>query len=140
MTEALAAAVDDMQAVIELFNKANVGLSSQTRQENILATLEELLEAIKRELKENEEQEQDQDQNGQSPEGQMIEALVDQLAELRMIRSLQMRINKTTQRCQKLIVGQAAQDPEVIKVLTDLAARQERLREILHDMSIGKNK
>ena len=39
MTEALASAVEDIQGVIELFNKANVGVSNQTRQENIIATL-----------------------------------------------------------------------------------------------------
>ncbi|MBQ6617061.1 MAG: hypothetical protein IJH67_11910 [Thermoguttaceae bacterium] len=139
MTEALASAVEDIQGVIELFNKANVGVSNQTRQENILATLEELLEAIKREMKDMEDKEQ-QSQNGESPAGEMMEALVDQLAELKMIRSMQMRINKTTQRCQKLITGAAAEDPEVINVLNELSVREERLRQILHDISIGKNK
>ena len=139
MTEALASAVEDIEGVIELFNKANVGVSNQTRQENIIATLEELLEAIKRELKDMEDKEQ-QSQDGESPGGEMMEALVDQLAELKMIRSMQMRINKTTQRCQKLITGAAAEDPEVINVLNELSVREERLRQILHDISIGKNK
>ena len=139
MTEALASAVEDIEGVIELFNKANVGVSNQTRQENIIATLEELLDAIKRELKDMEDKEQ-QNQDGESPGGEMIEALVDQLAELKMIRSMQMRINKTTQRCQKLITGAAAEDPEVINVLNELSVREERLRQILHDISIGKNK
>ena len=139
MTEALASAVEDIEGVIELFNKANVGVSNQTRQENIIATLEELLEAVKRELKDMEDKEQ-QSQDGESPGGEMIEALVDQLSELKMIRSMQMRINKTTQRCQKLITGAAAEDPEVINVLNELAVREERLRQILHDISIGKNK
>lgn len=139
MTEALASAVEDIEGVIELFNKANVGVSNQTRQENIIATLEELLDAIKRELKDMEDKEQ-QNQDGESPGGEMMEALVDQLAELKMIRSMQMRINKTTQRCQKLITGAAAEDPEVINVLNELSVREERLRQILHDISIGKNK
>ena len=139
MTEALASAVEDIEGVIELFNKANVGVSNQTRQENIIATLEELLEAVKRELKDMEDKEQ-QNQDGESPGGEMMEALVDQLAELKMIRSMQMRINKTTQRCQKLITGAAAEDPEVINVLNELSVREERLRQILHDISIGKNK
>ncbi len=139
MTEALASAVEDIEGVIELFNKANVGVSNQTRQENIIATLEELLDAIKRELKDMEDKEQ-QSQDGESPGGEMMEALVDQLAELKMIRSMQMRINKTTQRCQKLITGAAAEDPEVINVLNELSVREERLRQILHDISIGKNK
>ncbi|MBR5161600.1 MAG: hypothetical protein IKW80_08225 [Thermoguttaceae bacterium] len=139
MTEALASAVEDIEGVIELFNKANVGVSNQTRQENIIATLEELLDAIKRELKDMEDKEQ-QNQDGESPSGEMIEALVDQLSELKMIRSMQMRINKTTQRCQKLITGDVAEDPEVINVLNELSVREERLRQILHDISIGKNK
>ena len=139
MTEALASAVEDIEGVIELFNKANVGVSNQTRQENIIATLEELLEAIKREMKDMEDKEQ-QNQDGESPSGEMMEALVDQLAELKMIRSMQMRINKTTQRCQKLITGDVAEDPEVINVLNELSVREERLRQILHDISIGKNK
>ena len=71
---------------------------------------------------------------------EMVDALVDQLAELKMIRSMQMRINKTTKRCQKLITGVAAEDPEIINVLNELSVRQERLRQILRDISLGKNK
>lgn len=57
--------VENIQDVIELLDKADVGMRTQTLQENIVATLENLFEMVKRQLKDIEKKEQ-QSQNGES--------------------------------------------------------------------------
>ena len=139
MTEALTTAAEDMDAVIKLFNQANVGMVNQTRQENIMATLEELIDAVKRAQKDKDDKNKPKSKKQEGQMSEMESALVDALAELRIIRSMQLRINKTTQRCKKLITGAAAENPDVIQALDELSTRQQRLQQILRDISLGKN-
>jgi hypothetical protein len=61
-------------------------------------------------------------------------ALVDKLSELRMIRSLQMRINKRTQLYGEMIKGEQAETPEILKALDDLADRQQRVYKATADL------
>ena len=71
--------------------------------------------------------------------------LVDMLQELRMIRSLQLRINKRTERFSRLLddaednVGQA-EDVDLIDALQKLADRQDQLQRITREIVNGKNK
>ena len=78
---------------------------------------------------------------GQSPPaGQPTDPpLVDKLAELKMIRSLQMRINRRTQRYGKIIEGEQAETPELLEALAKLAERQQRVYQATNDLSQGRN-
>ena len=70
--------------------------------------------------------------------------LVDAIAELKMIRALQMRVNTRTQRYARLLdnvedpVGQAT-DQDLREALTKLAERQETIYRITRDIVLGKN-
>jgi hypothetical protein len=69
---------------------------------------------------------------------------VDAIAELKMIRALQMRVNTRTNRYARLLddiedpTGQAT-DQELIDALGSLAERQERIYQITRDLVLGKN-
>ena len=71
--------------------------------------------------------------------------LVDVLAELKMIRALQMRVNSRTVRYSQRLedsedpVGQA-EDAELREFIENLALRQERIQEVTHDIVRGKNR
>ena len=65
--------------------------------------------------------------------------LVDKLAELKMIRSLQMRINKRTQRYGEMIQGEQADSPDLLKALEGLADRQQRVYKATADLQQGRN-
>jgi hypothetical protein len=65
--------------------------------------------------------------------------LVEKLAELKMIRALQMRINRRTMRYGKLIEGEQAEAPELLEALAKLADRQQRVYQATSDLSRGRN-
>ena len=65
--------------------------------------------------------------------------LVDKLAELKMIRSLQMRIYQRTQRYGQMIEGEQAEAAELIEALRELAERQQRVHKATADLGKGRN-
>jgi hypothetical protein len=71
--------------------------------------------------------------------------LVDALAELRMIRSLQWRVNQRTQRYSRLLdnvedpIGQAL-DEDLRRAIGKLADRESRIQRITRDIVLGKNR
>ena len=71
--------------------------------------------------------------------------LVNKIAELKMIRALQMRVNRRTQQLSKSLlvdvddpVGQATEN-DVLDSLRDLSERQRRIHKITSDIVLGKN-
>jgi hypothetical protein len=56
-----------------------------------------------------------------------------------MIRALQMRINRRTQRYGKIIEGEQAETPELLDAMVKLAERQQRVYQATHDLSQGRN-
>ena len=70
---------------------------------------------------------------------------MDELAELKMIRSLQLRVNKRTGRYSRLLddaddpAGQALEE-DLIKALGDLSGRESKIYQIMRDINLGKNK
>ncbi len=94
---------DDMQQVVTRLAQAKVGKMTQGIEEDIIAALKEMIEALKKAIKEQSDKQKPQ----KGKPGQPQEPpLVDQLAELRMIRALQMRVNTRTARYSKLIDGE----------------------------------
>jgi hypothetical protein len=102
-----------------------------------------MIEALQKAQQDMEEQQQQQQQQHQQQ--QQDQPLVDAIAELKMIRSLQMRVNTRTNRYSRLLddaddpVGQAT-DEELVEALGKLADRQERIYEITRDIVLGKNR
>jgi hypothetical protein len=137
MPEALEQTRDDMHEVTRKLADFDVGAITQGLEEDIIAGLEEMIAALQ---KAQEELEAQQGQQQPPPPGEPQEPpLVDQLAELRMIRSLQMRVNRRTQTYSKLIEGEQADKPELLEALTELAQRQNRIYRTTRDIVVGKN-
>ena len=65
--------------------------------------------------------------------------LVDMLAELKMIRALQMRVNARTNRYAKMIEGEQADGMELVDSLRRLAEHERRIHRVTHDLQMGKN-
>ena len=61
------------------------------------------------------------------------------LAELRMIRALQMRVNTRTARYSKMVEGEQADNAELVEALRRLAEREERIHRVTRDLQLGKN-
>jgi hypothetical protein len=137
--EAVGQMRDDMEQIGVRLAQLKSDKLTQGLEEDVIAALEEMIAALKRaqkELEEKKNQQSSPQQGGQPGD----EALVDTLAELRMIRALQMRVNTRTRLYSSLISGEQAEDPELLKSLEGLAGRQQRIQQVTRDLHLGKNK
>jgi hypothetical protein len=121
----------DMQQVVDRLSQAKVGQITQSIEQDIIAALKEAIEALKKAQKDQEnKKKQPPPQEGQPQDP----PLIDVLAELKMIRALQMRVNNRTDRYSKLVEGEQARQPELLDALQKLAERQERIHRVTHDL------
>ena len=129
---------DDMQQVAQRLGETKVGSFTQQLEQDILEALEETIAALDKAIKDLDKK---KTPPGQSPPaGQPTDPpLVDKLSEIKMIRALQMRINRRTQRYGKIIEGEQAETPELLDALAKLAERQQRIYQATVDLSQGRN-
>ena len=132
---------DDMEEVSARLAQTKVERITQDLEEEIIATLEEMIEALQKA-----QQDQEESRNRPSRPSQPGDPpLVDILSELKMIRSLQFRVNKRTQRYARLLenvddpVGQAT-DQDLRQAIGKLGEREARIQRITRDIVLGKNK
>lgn len=139
LPEAVEQMRDDMQLVTQYLQDNNVGELTQAIEKDIIDALQEIIEALQKEMEKQDEKKKQQQQQQQQQQEQ-DKALVDQLAELKMLRSLQLRINHRTKRLGRLVEGEQADQPDVLSQLRNLAERQSRIQEATYNLATGKNK
>jgi hypothetical protein len=128
---------DDMRQVVERLAAQKVDALTQGLEQDIIAALEETIAALEKAIKDLEK--------NRTPSGQMPMAgpsepqLVDKLAELKMIRSLEARIYQRTQRYGQMIDGEQAETAELLDALKNLAERQQRVHKATADLAQGRN-
>jgi hypothetical protein len=125
---------DNMLEVVQRLQDANTGATTQIIEQLIVETLEEMIFALQKEMEKLKQQEGEPPPPGEPQDP----PLVDLLAELKMIRSLQNQINRLTQAYGLDINGEQATDAEQIRLLNDLSNRQERIQEATYDLSTGR--
>jgi hypothetical protein len=126
---------DDMQHVARRLGKADVGAVTQGIEQDIINTLKEMIDALKK-AQQNRQQQGGQGNAGQQPD----KSLIDLLAELKMIRSLQVRVNARTLTYARQYQGEQANDPDIQRELADLAQRQLKIFEVTNNIARGKNR
>ncbi|WP_437204533.1 hypothetical protein [Planctomicrobium sp. SH664] len=130
----------NMRVVGSRLLSQDTGKTTQLVERLIVETLEEMITALRKELEKNEQQKQN-DKSQQQQQGQPDDpSLVGQLAELKLIRSLQSQVNRLSAEIGTEIEGKTATDPAQIELLQDLVRRQRRLKEATYDLSVGRNK
>jgi len=135
---------DDMQQVADRLSSTKIDTITQGIEEEIVTALEEMIAALQQAQQDLEEKKQQEQQQGK-PQQPGEEPLVDQIAELKMIRALQMRVNTRTTRYSQMLenrddlVGQT-DDEELRDSLAQLGERQDRIYEVTKDIVLGKNK
>lgn len=141
--EAVGQMREDMEQVAARLSQAKADEITVGIEEEIVAALEEMIAALQKAQKDQEEKQQQQGQ-GQNQQGEPQEPpLVDALAELKMIRSLQMRVNNRTERYAKLVAGDdvgQADKAELIDALQKLSERETRIFKATRDIVLEKNK
>lgn len=133
---------EDMEEVVTRLAEVKLDAMTQGLEEDIIEALEEMIEALQQAQADQEQRQQDPSSAPPASPGE--QPLVNQIAELKMIKALQLRINKRTDRYSKMldniddVVGQAS-DNELIDALRGLADRELDLHQITRDVSLGKN-
>jgi len=138
--EAVEQLIEDMDQTTAWLAEAKVGELTQALEKDIIAALEEMLAALEKAQKDLEQQQQQQQsgqQQGEPPEP----PLVDAIAELKLIRSLQMWVNKRTMFYSKILDGQPApaEQADVLEGLRKLAEREQRIFQTTRDIAQEKN-
>src|SRR5262249_30632147 len=134
--EALEQAREDMQTIAERLGETKTDKLTQNIEEDVIKALEETLAAMQQALQKL----RDQRASGQQAPGEPgDQPLVDQLAELRMIRALQLRVNRRTQDYGVMVDGEQALKADLLKQLDELALRQEKIYRATRDLSTKKN-
>jgi hypothetical protein len=137
--EAVEQARDDMQEIAERLNRSRTDLITQTLEEDVIASLEETLAALQQALEDVRDKRAQQQQQGGGGGNSSEQSLVDQLAEIRMIRALQLRVNRRTEQFGAMIEGEQARESELLDMLDELALRQAKIQQATHDLDTGDN-
>jgi hypothetical protein len=137
----------DMETVAVRLRKTDTGVVTVTIENQIIDTLKEMIEALKKARADNKNKGQS-GPSGPPPDPKLI----DLLAELKMIRSMQKRVNARTELYGKQYAGEQAPPPEratspdererydrIQTELKDLSKRQEKISKVTHDIATGKN-
>ncbi len=120
----------------EVRNKQYLGITVRI-EEDIIAALEETIAALEKAQQDLEESDA---MDGMMPPGEPgDQPLIDMLAELKMIRALQERVNRRTRDFAEIIGGEQARDPDVLQQLQELGEREERIYSVTRDIVLGRN-
>lgn len=134
----------DMETVAARLAQTKLDQVTLGTEEDIIAALTELIAALQQAQKDQEEKKQQEQQQQQAEGAEQDQPLVDKIAELKMIKSLQLRVNERTKRFSKLVAepddltGQAT-DADLREAITKLGERQSRLHRITRDIVLGRN-
>ncbi len=127
----------DMMHVQRRLEVTDIGIVTQAIEKDIIDTLKEMIEALKKARSES------QGGGGGSSGPPPDQKLLDQLAELKMIRSMQIRVNARTETYGKMYEpkeGEQTSNPTIRRELSNLSERQERIFEITNRIAKGDNK
>ena len=132
---------DDTATVADRLGQTKIDAVTQGIQQDILAALDEMITALQkaqRDLEQKQQQQQQQGQQGQQGQGE--QPLVEALAELKLIRTMETRIKSTTDRYSTLLESGSSTGGEILPLLQNLSDRQNRLYRITRDLVLKRNK
>jgi len=128
---------EDMKHVQRRLEIADVADVTQAVENDIIASLKEMIEALQKAQKDLDKSKSGKPgESGPPPDQKLLE----KIAELKMIRSLQKRINDRTEFYGRLFPNEQALDPNLRQQLQQLGERQERIFEIMDRFAKGDGK
>lgn len=123
----------DMGSVSGWLQESKVGDLTQSVENDIIESFKQLIETTQKEMQEMKEQQQQSQQQEGSPQKP---GLVELMAEIKMLRNLQLQVNRRTKQVDGLLHLAASEDlPSLKKQVHDLAVRQRRLIETARELA-----
>ena len=143
MVESLLQARFDMTEVKNRLTQTPLDTITLHVEDAVIDALQEMLEAVQTAIEEAKQRQEDAENQRQQQSGEAgEEPLIQLLTELRMIRSMQRRVNERTKRYDdeiRQIQAKPEADLRALKqVVEELARQQNRVSRILHELRIGK--
>ncbi|MDE0866882.1 MAG: hypothetical protein OSA98_24145, partial [Rubripirellula sp.] len=129
----------DTATVSDRLGQTKIDAVTQGIQQDILAALDEMITALQKAQRDMEQKQQQQQQGQQQQSGQGEQPLVEALAELKLIRTMETRIKSTTDRYSSLLESGSSTVEDVLPLLQNLSARQNRLYRITRDLVLKRN-
>lgn len=128
---------DDMQGIAARLGRGDFGDLTLTMETDVIDSLKEMILTLQKQMEENRQKKM---QSGQPQQGsQDEEELVQTIAELKMLRSLQVRINSRTKQIGKLVTSDQAEEAELVQQMKKLAEAQTRIQRATYDLATRKN-
>jgi hypothetical protein len=136
--EALEQVRDDATQAAARLGRGDTGETTRGLVQDLVANLEEMLGALEKAQKE--QQARQQGGAGGRPAQPGEQPLVDKISELKMIRSLQMRVNTRTKRFAQLLTDgvERPEEPELLRAIERLAERQHTIERAARDIVTGR--
>ena len=136
--EALEQVRDDATQAATRLGRGDTGDTTRGLVQDLVANLEEMLGALEKAQKE--QQARQQGGAGGRPAQPGEQPLVDKISELKMIRSLQMRVNTRTKRFAQLLTDgvERPEEPELLRAIERLAERQHTIERAARDIVTGR--
>jgi hypothetical protein len=128
---------DDMSMIERRLDKYDAGTMTQQMEEDVIAALKEMIEALKKAIQEQKDKKNNPKPPSNSPPPP--QRLLDLLAELKLIRSQQMQVNKRTTQYGRQDPVEQTDNALIQKELELIAKRQVRLEDMLKKIATGKN-
>ena len=123
----------DMNSAGEWLRDSDVSELTQSVQQDVIDALKQLVEVMQKEMQDMQQQQQ-QSQQQQGPNSQQS-PLVELIAEIKVLRNLQLQVNQRTQRVDRLLQTVPAERLEALRQqISELSHRQERLLESAREL------
>lgn len=131
----------DMESVRDRLNRGNVGEDTVYIEDQIIANLERMLEAVKKQRKNLNKPPPPPMDGPPPPQGESQKELVELVEQLKLLRELQVQVNDRTKKFgERVKDSQQATDPDLQADLKKLGDRQKTLQKMLHDLATKANK
>ncbi len=143
----------DMKHIEVRLRKTDAGTVTVVIENDVIASLEDMIEALKKARKENKEQKPPPPKPGEPQGPKPPQDLINEIAELKMIRAMQVRVNNRTTvygkqyNSEQLPPPPPGADKKDVELyqriegeLRDLGARQTKIEKVTRDIATGKNK
>lgn len=137
--EVVAQIRDDSERIAQRLGKSQIDAITQGIQQDVLAATEEMIQSLQQAQRDLEKKKQ-QGEGAPKQGGQQGEQpLVDAIAELKLIRTMETRIQSTTQRYAELLQSEDGSAQDLPLLLKNLSQRQARLYKIARDLVMQRN-
>jgi hypothetical protein len=130
----LGEAKKDMEAVKKQLDQTNVGADTQLVEEQIIAQLKRMLEALKK-AKQDLDNPPPPPPPGSPPPSDPKKNLIQLVEQLKLLKELQIQVNERTTAFGKRTPGTQSSDPFIQEQLKQLGERQETLKRMLHKVA-----